>query len=592
MNRLYEAGNAVERIADSDTLNIRRRSNSPLVPLSNSSQAQHLATSNANVSEEFLGLDAQHRPQASRQRSRKHDSLLSRPGDADESCSGQVHVENRAATSNKRQRRLSDSVDRNSNDISKIAESSESYRHIVPSPPYTRPRAHISAPISKFNLNIQRSAPQTQDWDVDNSPLLRQVSAQNIERSQGEDLRVIPNRQAEVPLETKDKAKLSELTSQLRSLSDDLDHIRRDDTEALAKATASVTKTTELLVNSRAIIDSLSTRKTQELNSLSPPHESNHVRKSQITQQPSPGEDDQYAVFNTGATPSPNTGWDSDSCLSTDPVSFITTKSKILGRENNIDNDNSDTESDTKSVKSLSSISSRPSLSSHSSFGTAQDVGDAGHELIALLLQDATLKPLYRIAIEKLGIDNFTKLLRASAAHLSTEAQLTHEKNAAQFVKKRARYVTVCISKHLESNKDENTSTPENRHIGFFDEGSDSDGSESDIAENSHARTLGSVNSFILESSALVNLGDKLRFFVTGSIEDSLKSSVVPEHPATTFEKMADKARDDVSLVEGASVSPIDQFTDYIEDSFQLIWKEATSTASSILHMIAKVLHF
>lgn len=502
----------------------------------------------------------------------------------------QGHVEEKAAVPHKRQRTQSDSVDWDSNDALENAEFLKVSRHFVSSPPHTRPRARISAPISRFNVNIQQASTQAEDPFLDGSSVLRPVLAQSSERSRGRDQRVIPTGQAGVSWAIKDKAKLSELISQLRSLSDDLDNLPSIDTEALAKATESVTKATELLANSRAIISSLNTRKTQELISISSAHENDNLGTSEIIQHPSPQEDDHYAVSDTDAGLSPNTTWDTDPFLSTDPFSFVTTKPKVepsvLVRENSTSHDDSDTESDTKSVNSLFSISSRASVSSFSTTGTSQDLGDAGEELVAILLQDATLEPLYRTAIEKLGINNFAKLLRASAAHLSTEAQLTQEKIAAQFVKRRAKHVTDFISKHLDSNKDEKISASERRQRGSPEERSELDEIESDLAENSHGQTLGSVKNFILESSALVNLRDKLRFFVSGGIEESLKSSVVPGYPTTPLEIPTYKATDDASLAEGTSASGLDESIDLIKGPFR---KEADFSAPSILDMIAKV---
>ena len=126
-----------------------------------------------------------------------------------------------------------------------------------------------------------------------------------------------------------------------------------------------------------------------------------------------------------------------------------------------LDLESSDTESeaDTTSLLRRASVTSLSFSSTISSLGSSHELTGAIEELAALLRQDESLDPLCKEALREMNGEKFksnlARLLYTFGVDLSTESQTVLERNAAQFVKGRAKHVASCIGSHYDPKLDD-----------------------------------------------------------------------------------------------------------------------------------------
>ena len=266
--------------------------------------------------------------------------------------------------------------------------------------------------------------------------------------------------------------------------------------------------------------------------------------------------------------------------------------------------------SEVTSVKSLFSIPSLTSGETLSSVDSRQEMTGAAEEFAVIVLRDKVLEPLYREAFNKVTIEkferNFTRLLRAFAVDLTQEAETINQKSAARFVRKRARDVATFVSKQYDPARDENSEqmlelileSPERQEmlerylrqqcdhdtippdllpsLGSTSKEEPEEDSGSDISdvERSHLRNLNDVKTFILGSSAFLNLRENLRRFLTGE-------SGRPQ-PASTLGE--DGHGKDESNDED---SEFDNTLEVLESQTEVSYVESTNLSSKTLRVIA-----
>ncbi len=202
--------------------------------------------------------------------------------------------------------------------------------------------------------------------------------------------------------------------------------------------------------------------------------------------------------------------------------------------------------------------SETPSLTSNSTLstsGSAEEVREAAEEVADFLLKDEVLSPLYIKALAAMKIDDLekklTRLLRACATELQTEASNITEQSASRFLRARVRHIVSHMGICLDPSKKElalrfqeiASQKPKKRtQLDAFingetvdlyerepDAASNSGSSDQEAPENPYLHHREQIKSFILKSAALVNLRTKLRHFVVKSDSEVRRYTGAPD---------------------------------------------------------------
>lgn len=229
----------------------------------------------------------------------------------------------------------------------------------------------------------------------------------------------------------------------------------------------------------------------------------------------------------------------------------------------------------------VSDIMSVPSLysgSSLSSVHSTKELDVAAEELASLLLEDEVMVSLYNKALGKLKTErlerDFARLLNVFAVDLRVEASTVLAFNAVQFVRIRAKHVASCMGKQLGSDRGDaavreihelilespereekvemylhrrflatdsvdtvGTRDIEYQDVQELDIVSDSEGSETEAAQQPRLSDLEEVKTFILTSFAMITLRQNFRQFlfqVQSKTQKLAQSAVSLQKPPPT----------------------------------------------------------
>jgi len=209
--------------------------------------------------------------------------------------------------------------------------------------------------------------------------------------------------------------------------------------------------------------------------------------------------------------------------------------------------DHSTEDSDMSDLESI--VSEAASLaSSQSSVPTSVNLG-AIDELRMLLQTNEALKPLYEVAISKVGPErfhrNFGRLLVRYGRDLGTEATSTLQSKAARFVRFAASRVAMQIKDSFvdKEARERKKYTSNAKVLGAYfksiqDVKDASDGDDSDHdPEDTSLQTLESVRNFMISSAAFSNLCRSLRVWLTLDDQD--------EHESTHYFTIAEAGTQD-----------------------------------------------
>ncbi|PVH67634.1 hypothetical protein DL98DRAFT_639533 [Cadophora sp. DSE1049] len=190
-----------------------------------------------------------------------------------------------------------------------------------------------------------------------------------------------------------------------------------------------------------------------------------------------------------------------------------------------------DTDDEARSVKSEASTSSvfsladsTFSLASKSSMSSVMNSGDAGERLLALLLQDEKLRPVYIDGLETMPVHKFERnlrrLLKLFAVDLKLEAETSEQTHATRFVGYQARNSAQLICSILSKEDKGKARQAELDHPSPDDEEDfldDEDRIFGDVGvgePDAETNLLLELEAFILRSKAFKGYRESLKEFV------------------------------------------------------------------------------
>jgi hypothetical protein len=237
--------------------------------------------------------------------------------------------------------------------------------------------------------------------------------------------------------------------------------------------------------------------------------------------------------------------------------------------------------SDCSSISETSSLPSIAdsvfSLASGSSMSSIVSTHGAGDRLATLLLENPILRPMYQEALAKVTLErlerNLRRMLKLFAFDLRKEAENPKQKNAARFVRSRARNSAHIICRSLNSEMPQPTasSLPVINITQEIVEDASDNSSESDT-QKVEPQDLRELEAFIVTSSAFEALTLNLRLFI---YPEELKSLVVNESKfgAVVEQPTVEHLADDLVEIDAMDVT---------EDTRKLHLQDTTEESSCL----------
>jgi hypothetical protein len=193
-----------------------------------------------------------------------------------------------------------------------------------------------------------------------------------------------------------------------------------------------------------------------------------------------------------------------------------------------------------------------------SSVSSTMSMRDAGDRLITLLREDPILQPLYQEALAKVAAErlerNLRRLLKRFAVDLQKEAENAQQRDAAHFVRSRARNSAHIICCSLSCNEPKpvpkSVATARIPQEAEFAENISDNSSDSDNQGDGPA-DLRELEVFIVTSRAFETLRLNLRLFIfpeessTPTSQRDIKS-IIEDNPISELPTTADEAREKV----------------------------------------------